>query len=142
MKISKGMMLAVLVLFVLAFAACGGSEYGDMKEVMNGQAKAMEKYINAMGNAGSAQDVVAAVNDFTSDMKVLIPKMKKTMAQYPEIVGKSEPPEELKAEAEAMKAASGKMQGAMMKIMEYMKDPAVQKAMEEQGKIMMEMSQK
>ena len=61
------------------------------------------------------------------------------MAQYPEIVGKSEPPEELKAEADAMKTTSSKMQGAMMKTMQYMPDPAVQKAMEEQGKIMMEM---
>ena len=40
--------------------------------------KAMEKYINAMENSGSAQDVVVAINNFTSDMKVLLPKMKKT----------------------------------------------------------------
>lgn len=142
MKISKGFMLAVMVLLGLTFAACGGGKYGDMKEAMNAQAKAMEKYINAMENAGSAQDVVAAVNTFTSDMKVLMPKMKKAVAQYPEVVGKSEPPEELKAEVDAMKAVSGKMQGAMMKIMQYMQDPAVQKAMEEQGKIMMEMAKK
>ncbi len=139
MKISEIVVSVVMVLFVLIFAACGGGKYDDVKDVMNGQAKAMEKYINAMENAGSAQDVVGAINGFTSDMKVLVPKMKKTMDQYPEIAGKNEPPEELKGEVEAMKAVSGKMQGAMMKIMQYMQDPAVQKAMEEQGKIMMEM---
>ncbi len=140
MKLSKGVMLAVTVLFVLTFAACGSSKYGDIKEVMNAQAKAMEKYINAMESAGSAQDAVAAINTFTSDMEALIPRMKKTMEQYSEILGKSEPPAELQTEAEAIKAASGKMQGAMMKIMQYMQDPAVQKAMEEQGKIMMGMA--
>jgi len=140
MKLSKGVMLAVMVLFVLSVAACGGSKYGDIKEVMNAQTKAMEKYIHAMENAGSAQDAVAAINNFTSDMKVLLPKMTKTMAKYPEIATKSEPPEELKAEAEAIQTISGKMQGAMMKIMQYMQDPAVQKAMEDQGKIMMEMA--
>ena len=49
-------------------------------------------------------------------------------------------PDDLKALAEEMKSLSGKLQETMMKTMEYMQDPDVQKAMEDQGKIMMEMA--
>ena len=139
---SKCVVWAVGFLFVLICAGCGGSKYGDLKDVMNAQARAMENYVSAMETAGSAQDVVAAVNNFTGEMKALIPEMKKAMERYPELAGTQEPPEELKTESEALDTIGSKMQGAMMKIMQYMQDPGVQKAMEEQGKVMMEMAQK
>ena len=40
MKISKGLMLAAVVLFVMNLTACG-SKYSDVEETMNAQAKAM-----------------------------------------------------------------------------------------------------
>ena len=139
MKISKGLLLAAAFLFVLNLTACG-SKYSDVEEVMNAQAKAMENYIGAMEQAENAEDVVASITGFTSEMKVLIPRMKEVMAKYPEIADDQTPPEELQAVSEEMRNLSGKLQSAMMKAMEYMQDPGVQKAIQDQGRIMMEMA--
>jgi len=138
-KISKGLMLAVAVLFVLNLTACG-SKYSEVEEVMNAQANAMKNYIDAMEQAENAQDVVASINGFTSEMKLLIPRMKEVMSKFPEIADDQSPPEELQAVSEEMRNLSGKLQGAMMKAMQYMQDPGVQKAIQDQGRIMMEMA--
>ena len=137
----KGWISAVAVLFIFNLAGCGSSQYSDVEAVMNAQAKAMEKYVGAMEAADNAQDVVDAINGFTSDMKDLIPKMKNMKSKYPEITDVGEMPDELKDASEEMANLSGKLQEAMMKIMQYMQDPGVQKAMEEQGRIMMEMAE-
>ena len=139
MKTSKGFMLAVAVLFVLNLTACG-SKYGDVEEVMNAQAKAMKNYIDAMEQAENAEDVVASINGFTNEMKALIPRLKEAMSNYPEIADGKVPPEELRAVSEEMRNLSGKLQGAMMKAMQYMQDPGVQKAIQDQGRIMTEMA--
>ena len=137
----KGWISAVAVLFIFNLAGCGSSQYSDVEAVMNAQAKAMEKYVGAMEAADNAQDVVDALNGFTSDMKDLIPKMKNMKSKYPEITDVGEMPDELKDASEEMANLSGKLQEAMMKIMQYMQDPGVQKAMEEQGSMMMEMAE-
>jgi len=137
----KGWISAVAVLFIFSFAGCGSSQYSDVEAVMNAQAKAMGKYVGAMEAADSAPDVVDAINGFTSDMKGLIPKMKNMKSKYPEITDAGKMPNELKATSEEMANLSGKLQEAMMKVMQYMQDTGVQKAMEEQGRIMMEMAE-
>ena len=138
MNISKGLMLATSFLFILNLTACGG-KYSDAEEVMDAQATAMENYIDAMEQAEGAEDVVAAINGFTNEMKALIPRMKEMMAKYPEIGDAQAPTGELQALSEKMKELSGKMQETMMKAMEYMQDPGVQKAIQDQGRVMMEM---
>lgn len=140
MKISKGLMLAAVVLFVLNLTACG-SKYSDVEEAMNAQAKTMENYIDAMEKAENAEDVAASINDFTSEMKELIPQLKEVMAKYPELSDEQAPPEELQAVSEEMRIQSEKLQGAMMKVMQYMQDPGVKKAIQDQGRIMMELAE-
>jgi hypothetical protein len=139
-KISKGLMLAAVVLFVLNLTACG-SKYSDVEEAMNAQAKTMENYIDAMEKAESAEDVVASINGFTSEMKELIPQLKEVMATYPELSDEQAPPEELQAVSEEMRTQSGNLQAAMMKAMQYMQDPGVKKAIQDQGRIMMELAE-
>ena len=140
MKISKGLMLAAVVLFVLNLTACG-SKYSDVEETMNAQAKAMENYIDAMEQAENAEDVAASIIGFTSEMKELIPQLKEVMAKYPELSDEQAPPEELQAVSEEMRIQSGNLQAAMMKAMQYMQDPGVQKAIQDQGRIMMELAE-
>jgi hypothetical protein len=138
-KISKGLMLAAAFLFVLNLTACG-SKYSDVEGVMNAQATAMKNYIDAMEKAENAEDVAASINGFTSEMKVLIPQLKEVMAKYPELSEEQAPPEELQAVSEEMRIQSENLQGAMMKVMQYMQDPGVKKAIQDQGRIMMEMA--
>ena len=72
----KGLILALAVLVIFILAGCGSSQYSDAEAVMNEKAEALKKYVGAMETADNAQDVVDAINGFTSDMKELIPKMK------------------------------------------------------------------
>ena len=137
----KGLILALAVLGIFNLAGCGSNQYSDAEAVMNEKAEALKKYVGAMESADNAQDVVDAINGFTSDMKDLIPKMKNMRSKYPEIINPREMPDELKAPSEEIANLSVKLQEAVMKTMQYMQDPGVQKAMEEQGRIMMEMAQ-
>jgi len=121
----------------LTLTACGGGEYGDLKDLMSAQAKVMENYIEAMSKVESPEDVVVAMNNFTLEMKGLIPEMKKTLKKYPELSNIQAPPEPLKAQAEEMRVLSSKLQAATMKTMQFMNDPEVQKAMQKQSEVMM-----
>ncbi|MBW2143111.1 MAG: hypothetical protein JRG75_01765 [Deltaproteobacteria bacterium] len=138
MKISKGFLLSLVGFFILSLAACGSGKYSDVNEAMIAQAEAMENYIDAMGKAESAEDVVAAIEGFTREMKKLLPEMQNMLAKYPELAELEAPPEELREQTEKMRELSGNLQASMMKSMQYMQDPEVQKAMEKQGKVMME----
>ena len=93
-----------------------------------------------MEQAENAEDVAASINCFTSEMKELIPQLKEVMAKYPELSDEQAPPEELQAVSEEMRIQSEKLQAAMMKAMQYMQDPGVQKAIQDQGRIMMELA--
>ncbi len=139
MKTSMHIIFTVIALFLLNLAACSSGKYSDVKKVTNDQAKTMGNYATAIEKAESVQDVVAAINNFTSEMKTLMPEMKRTLEKYPELTDNQPPPEELKEDAEKMRALNERLQSAMMKTMQYMQDPEVQKAFEEQGKVMMEM---
>lgn len=128
-------------LFVsLGLAACGSGKYGDVKAVMDAQARVMENYIDALARARNTQDVVAAIHDFTRKMKELIPDIKKTLKKYPELSERLNPPEELKAQTAQMRELSARLQATTMKTMPYMQDAEVQAAMQEQRKVMMELA--
>ena len=127
MKISKGLLLAAVVLFVFNLTACS-SKYSDVEEIMNAQVTAMENYISAMEKAENAEDVAASIRGFTSEMKELIPQLNEVMAKYPELSDKQTPPGELQSVSEEMRIQSGNLQGAMIKAMQYMQDPGVKKA--------------
>lgn len=140
MKISKGFLFALVGFFILNLAACSSGKYSDVKEAMVAQAKAMENYIDAMGKAESAEDVVAAIEGFTREMEKLLPEMQNTLAKHPGLQELEVPPEELREQSEKMRELSGNFQTSMMKSMKYMQDPEVQRAMERQGKVMTEMA--
>ena len=137
----KGWFSVLAVLFILSLAGCGGSQYSDAEAVMNDKAEALKKYVGAIETADNAQAVADAIDGFTSDMKLLIPKMKEMNAKYPEIKNNLEMPDELKALSEEIASLSRSLQETMMKSMQYLQDPAVQKALEEQGKLIVELTE-
>ena len=75
----KAVIFATVVLFVFGITACkggGGGKYADVKEVLEKYVTANEKFVSALDNIKSADDVVAALNALTATTKELAPKMK------------------------------------------------------------------
>jgi len=129
MNARKMMAWVVMAMLVAAAAACGGGgKYASAKSVVNKQIAIMENYADAMEKAGNAQDVAAALNAYAAEQKELVPAMKKVQEQFPELKDQAEPPAELKAEMDKMKAIMGRIISASMKAAQYMQDPAVQEA--------------
>lgn len=131
MKVSKWMAFFGLVVFVVAFTACGGGgKYADMKPIVKDMNKAAESFIQDMENADNAEKVAAALTDYTQAMGKLQPKMKEMEEKYPELQNMSAPPPELGEDAKKLTDLMMKVGTAMMKAMQYADDPAVQKAQE------------
>ena len=140
MKASKTMVGLVVVLMIAGGVACGGGgKYASAKSLIGKQISIINSYVDAMEKAGNAQDVVAALNAYTADMKDLIPAMKKFQEQFPEMKDQKEPPAELKPEMDKMQEVMGRMMTASMKAAQYMQDPAVQEAQKKLGEAMSEM---
>lgn len=141
MKISKTLTFAVMILAVITFAACGGSNYNDAKEVYQDHITAMKNFTTDMENADNADAVAKAITNYTGAMEKLIPKIKKMNKKYPELVNQKVTPAELEKETERIEALSGKLESAMMKTMQYIMSPEVQAALENQGKVMSKMAE-
>jgi hypothetical protein len=123
--------LSVIAIVGLAMIfACGGGN--DPKVVMNDFMDIMDGYVDAMAKAGSADDMVSAVEKSAAKMKALIPKMKAVSEKYPALKNLkpgAKLPEEFKEFEERMTQMGTKMMGAMGNAMKYMKDPKVMAAM-------------
>ena len=135
----KMMLVLTVVFFLLGLTACGGGKYGDVKNVMNEMIDAQEKFAASCENISSADDAVAALNDFTTAIEAIAPKMKEMPEKYPELKDKENPPEELKPLIDKIEAAGQKMSVAMTKLMAYQQDPKVQEAMIKLGAAMTKM---
>jgi hypothetical protein len=111
-------------------AACGSGKYGEIEEILSDQAEITENYVNGLERAENAEDVAAVINNFTADMKKLVPKIKACHETNPEIwTGDGEFPKEVQVQQERLEAANEKVQTATMSLMTYMMDPKVQEAM-------------
>jgi uncharacterized protein YjgD (DUF1641 family) len=104
---------------------------------MEDYTKVMDDYIAKLDESENAKDVVKAMDSFTGQMEKLAPKIKKMSDKYPELNDQNNTPEELKDLQVKAEASGQKIAGAMMKIMPYMNDPEVQKAMERMNTAMM-----
>jgi Zn-finger domain-containing protein len=121
----------IALLILIPVTGCGS----DGSSVLNKQIEATEKYISGMGNAKSADDVVKTIDNFTEDMKVLLPELLEFEKKYPGYrEGKAY--EELEADVKKMEEVSAKMSEAMSNMMKYMMDPKVQEAMTRMGEEM------
>jgi predicted transcriptional regulator len=139
----KFILCATVVVFLFGLAACGGGgKYADAKKLMEKQVQLFEDFANALDKAGSADDVVAALNNFSDGMKEMVPQMKELQEKYPELKDAKDEamPEELKPIMEKLQnEVMPKFMGAMMKIQQYASDPAVQEASQKFQQAMSEM---
>ena len=142
MKHSK---LKIAVLVLLGIALVGGmgwaqekpedaqgqetGKYADFKAVLRDMLDVTNTYIAEMGAAESAEEVAAAMEKFALAMEDLEPRMDEMDEKYPDISDTEFPEElaELMAEYAEMTAS---MEAAMMKMFEYVNEPAVQEAMQ------------
>lgn len=119
-----------ILMAILTLSACGSGEFGEIEDIISKQAEITENYVTGLEKAKSADDVAKVINEFTDDMKSLIPKIKTYRETHPEIwIGGEDVPEKIKVQQERLETASGKIQGAFMNMMTYMMDSKVQEAM-------------
>lgn len=137
MKKSTSLVSALILLAIFHLTACS-SQYSDVKSTLNKQITIFEDYINAMNKVGNADDMAEAINAFSKDMSKIIPELKTIAEKYPELENNTTPPEELKEEYDKIKTFSEKVSTAMMQKFKYLSNPKVQKAIQEQGRIMSE----
>jgi len=133
--------LAITVLAIsLLMLACGGSSgSGSLRAALEQNLKMMEDFSNALDKAQNADQVAAALNQYTREIEKIGPKMKALMEKYPELADQEGTfPEELKDLEEKFSAMGMKMMGAMGKVMQYANDPKVTAAQQK----MLEASQK
>jgi uncharacterized protein YoxC len=128
--------VALLVFAIFLVAGCGGAKYGDIKDVMNSQIDAMEKFVASVEKASSGKEIADALNAYSDDMKQIIPRMNDLIKKYPEMKGE-DPPAELNDLLSKTEEISKKFASAMVKIsMKYARDPEVGKALKRIGEAM------
>jgi hypothetical protein len=139
-KMTKRICLSLLIGSFLVIVGCGGSKYAESIEVNEKFVQLMEEYVNALENVSSADQVATAMNTFADGMEVLGPKIKELAEKYPELRNSENLPDALKASQKRVEEVGKKMAGAFMKIMPYMRDPAVQDAQKRVSTVMANMA--
>ena len=137
---TKQVCLGALMGCFLVIVGCGGSKYADSIELNQKFVRLMENYVNSLEQASSADQVATAMNTFADGMEELGPKIKEMAEKYPELRDSENLPEALKDSQEKVEEAGKKMAGVFMKIMPYMRDPAVQNAQKRIATVMTEMA--
>ena len=128
----KLVLFAALGFFLLGFAACGGAgggQYADAREAMQEMIDLVNDFNDAMEKADDGKAVAAALEDYIDGMKSMKAKMEELVKKYPELKDKDKAPEELKDLMAKGEEASQRMDGAIMKIVQYASDPEVAKLM-------------
>ncbi len=124
--------MAVFAVAGLLVFTCGASPGDDAVDVIKAHADVMEKFVDNLEKATSAQDVAKTIDAYTAAMQELIPRIQSLNEKYPEYKS-GKVPKELEKEAERLEDLAARVSSAMMKTVSYMMDPAVQKAMENMG---------
>lgn len=136
----KSVHLVMTVILCLIVVACGG-KYDDAENTLNDFADAMEEYASRMDKADNVDAVVAAMNQYTGQMQSIAPRLQEMHQKFPELASGNTYPKALEKVAQRMAELSQKVQSAMMKTVQYMMDPQVQKAMTAQVQAMAQTGQ-
>lgn len=113
---------------LMFLGACSSDGTSELKSLLNKQIDMTESFAEHVEKAKSAEDMAAAIEDYTADMKELLPKLQKFHEKHPDF-NEDSMSEKLNDEVERMKMASAKLSTAMMGSMGYMMDAKVQEAM-------------
>lgn len=125
--------LTLILLAAFMVYGCGSNGSSKAESIIKDQVDTTENYVNGISSAKSPQEVVAAIERYTEDMKKMIPELKKFQKKYPEYQ-QGKIPEGMEADIKRLEKISAKIPEAMMKITSFMMDGKVQSAMQEMGK--------
>ncbi|MEN8123421.1 MAG: hypothetical protein ABFS35_24000 [Bacteroidota bacterium] len=121
-----------VVLLTVFLVSCGSDESNKAKSIIRNQTSVIEDYVNGLADAKNTDEVVAAIEVYTEDMKKLIPGLQEFQKNYPEYK-QGKIPEGMEADLKRLEAASAELPGVMMKETVYMMDNKVRAAMEHMG---------
>lgn len=137
-KTRLGIILTVIALIFLSAGVLTGQEkseqenqgqYADFKSLMQDMLDTTYIYIEEMNSAQSAEEVASAIENYALAMRELEPRMDAMDEKYPDIT-EEDYPEELEETMAAYGEMMVPMEEAMMKMFEYVAEPAVQEAMQ------------
>lgn len=135
MKFSKFIVWFALIVFTVAFTACGGGngggKYADAKKTMSQFVDAWEQDVAKLEEADNAKDFAAGLKSLAKTMAKFQGEIEKFEEKYPELKEMDSPPPEMAEEAARLEAIGEKMGKIMMKMTQYGDDPDVQAALEE-----------
>lgn len=121
------------VIIVMVFLVGGGltaqEKYADFKALLREMIEISYTFIDEMDTAQTSTEVASAIENFGLAMEELEPRMDAMDEKYPNI-SDTEFPQELAPVMEEYGEMAVALEGAMMKMFEYMEDPEVQAAME------------
>ncbi|MEZ4598587.1 MAG: hypothetical protein R2940_02220 [Syntrophotaleaceae bacterium] len=125
----KHVIVLLSILFTALFmTACSSDGTGDLESLMKKQADVMEKFVDGMEKAQSADDMVKVIETYTAGMKELIPQLQEFQKKYPDFEN-GVVPKGLEDEVQRVEQASSRFSSAMMNSMRFMMDAKVQEAM-------------
>ncbi len=125
--------LAAAMLTMFLVTGCGSDGSKEAKSIIKKQADVTEKYINGLAEVKNADDLVKVFDQYTEDMKELVPELIEFEKKYPEFED-GNVPEGLEEDARRMEELSAKTASAMMKAMPYMMNEKVVAAVERMEK--------
>jgi hypothetical protein len=127
----KLVVFATVVLLLFGLAVYGGGVYSEFKLLMEKVVLSLEKFITGLEKAENADDVIAALDNYTNDILPLAPKMKELIKKHPELKELQDEntcPEELRPVMEKIDKLGKRMVGGLAKIQQYANDPKVKAA--------------
>ena len=124
----------VSVVINLVFTGCSGGntggKYGEVKEILTDYLSAINDLDKSLESAKDGKTAAKAFTTYVDKMKKLGPKVERLPEMYPEL-GSDNPPAELKDLLKKFDDSEGLQAALLMKMMKYMDDPDVMKALEQ-----------
>jgi hypothetical protein len=128
-------LLIILSISVIFFAGCksSGSKYSDLKILLQDVIKANEEYVGTLEKATTAKDVAEAINKLGGLVEKYAARADEIEKRHPELkdIDKKNPPSELKDEYDKLNQLEERRVKVSIKMMVYMKDPEVLKAIQD-----------
>jgi len=124
--------MSVIICFV--FTGCSGSKtggkYGEVKTLLTDYLSAINDLDKSLESAKDGKAAAKAFTTYMNKMKALNQKVERLPEMYPELASDN-PPAELKDLIQEFNESEDLQAELLMKMMKYMDDPDVMKAMEQ-----------
>ncbi len=136
MKKALSITAGILLLGALFASGCGkGAMYAEFEQVLADELAAQERYMEAIANVVTAQDLARAIDSLAGQVEDIAPRLAALYEKYPSLRSKDKkmPPsiEALQKKIEANAAHMGRTGEAVnAKLRTMLNDPAVKKAFE------------